>query len=168
MARTSKTEYYLAMAKTVAMRSPCSRRKFGAIIVKNDAILSSGYNGSCRGVLNCGEDIECLKDLNNEERYKSYTYCPAVHAEQNAIINAARSGVSVLDSTMYLSPLDQKDGDRSCHLCMRVMINAGIRELYYYDRDGKVAHEKHEDWIKAENEWMRNQRRDPTPKLALP
>ena len=160
MKRTTKTEYYLALARDVALRSPCSRRRFGAIIVKNDAILSTGYNGSCRGAMNCGEDIECLKDLNNEESYKSYSYCPAVHAEQNAVINAARSGVSVLDSTMYLAPFVKKDGDTACHLCMRTLINAGVKDFYYLNKDGKIVYSKIADWIKLENEWMENQKRE--------
>ncbi len=100
--RISKQEHYMKIAKTVAERSPCTRRKFGAIIVKDDAILSTGYKGSARGTKNCGEDVPCLKDLYGEKPYERHTYCPTVHAEVNAVINAARQGVSILCADIYL------------------------------------------------------------------
>ena len=103
--RISKKEHYIKIARTVAERSSCSRRKFGAIIVKDDAILSTGYNGSARKTRNCGTDrMPCLKDIHKEAPNKSYIYFPAIHAEVNAIINAARIGVSIVGGTLYLSP----------------------------------------------------------------
>lgn len=149
--RVSKIEYYLNIAQTVAQRSTCSRRKFGAVIVKNDAIISSGYNGAARGTYNCGVDVPCIKDIHNEEHYTSYRHCPAIHGEMNAILNAARHGASVLDGTLYLSPHDRKEGDRPCHLCRRMMINSGIKDCYYINRQGEISHEQRDFWVELEN-----------------
>ena len=96
MTRIGKIEYYMKIARVGALRSPCARRQFCALIIKNDSIISIGYNGSARGSWNCGIDVQCLKDLHKEPSYISYYNCPAVHAEINAIVNAARNGISVL------------------------------------------------------------------------
>lgn len=152
--RISREQYYIQIARTVAMKSPCSRRKFGAVIVKDGAIVSTGYNGSPRGTKNCGIDIQCLKDVTGEARYKSYANCPAVHAEQNAVINAARVGAAVFGGTLYLSPLQVGDGDRPCHLCRREIINAGIKDCYYLDQNENLVHEEISGWIALENQWM--------------
>jgi dCMP deaminase len=93
--RPPKDEYYLEIAKAVAQRSPCIRRKYGAVIVKNDAIVSTGYNGPARGVINCFE-VGCIKDLQNLPHGMAYEDCPGVHAEENAVVNAARNGSNVL------------------------------------------------------------------------
>ena len=82
--RPSKDEYYLEIAKVVAKRSPCLRRHYGAIIIKDDAIVSTGYNGPARGSINCFE-VGCIKDLLNLPHYAGYDYCPAVHAEENCV-----------------------------------------------------------------------------------
>ena len=153
--RVSREQYYIQIARTVAMKSPCSRRKFGAIIVKDGAIVSTGYNGSPRETINCGVEIKCLKDIANEERYTSYVNCPAVHAEQNAIINAARIGVSVFGGTIYLASLNCGNGDRPCHRCRREVINAGIKDCYYLDKSETLIHEQVNEWITIENAWMR-------------
>lgn len=152
--RINRNQYYIQIARTVAMMSPCSRRKFGAIIVKDGAIVSTGYNGSPRGTKNCGIDVPCLKNLYNEEAYKSYIYCPAVHAEQNAVINAARSGVSVLGGTLYLASLDAGDCERPCHRCRRMIINAGLKDCFYLDKREKLIHEFISSWVDIENMWM--------------
>ncbi len=142
----------------MALRSPCTRRKFGAIIVKDDVIISTGYNGSVRGSLNCGEEIICLKDLHKEQPYKSYEHCPAVHAEVNVILNVAREGgAPTKGATLYLGYVkdgDVKKSDRPCQNCRRVIIQAGIKDVYYEDKDGKIQHEDVSDWVKMENEWM--------------
>jgi len=150
---TRKAHYYLRIAAAVASRSPCSRRRFGAVLVKNDTILSTGYNGSARNTLNCGTDIPCLKDLYDEEHYKSYEYCPAIHAEQNAIINAGR--VRAIGSTLYLAPENAGDGDRPCHLCRRFIINAGVYDCWYIDKEGNLKYELVEEWVEMENAWMK-------------
>jgi dCMP deaminase len=129
--RPQKPEYYLIIAKDVARRSPCTRRKFGAVIVLDDSIISTGYNGSVRGSINCGLDCPCLKDINDEASIKSYDHCPAVHGEMNAIISAARRGVSVKGGTLYLEVIfgSQKRRDRPCFLCRRFMIQADRKSV---------------------------------------
>lgn len=154
--RPEKIEYYIGIARSVARRSPCTRRKYGAILVKNDSILASGYNGSVRGTINCGIECKCLKDTHKEKSLESYNFCPAVHAEVNAVLNAARNGVSVLGATLYLTELDGK-GDRPCRWCRRVIINSGIKDCYHLAKSGKVVYETIEEWIELENAWIENQ-----------
>lgn len=158
--RPDKILHYLEIARIISLRSCCTRRRFGAIIVKGDAIISAGYNGSCRGSLNCGIEVTCLKNAKKEESYKSYQYCPAVHGEMNAIINAARNGISVLGGTIYVSEASGLNSDRPCHLCRRLMINAGLKDCYQLDSEGNLSHETLEDWVKIEDEWMRKQLED--------
>lgn len=154
--RPNKIDYYMGIALAVAQRSPCSRRKFGAILVKNDSILASGYNGSVRGSRNCGEEVPCIKDIKKEESYKSYEFCPAIHAEVNSVLNAARNGVSVYGATLYLAVVgvEQKKGDRPCRNCRRVLINAGIKDAWFYTKELVLVHENVSDWIQLENNWM--------------
>ena len=154
MTRPTKIEYYLKIAKDVAERSPCSRRQFGAVIVNNDSIIATGYNGSVRGAPNCGIECLCLKDLHKEASYESYDNCPAIHGEVNAILNAARIGISVLGATLYLSSFKEGNGDRPCHLCRRVIINSGIKDCYFITKTGEVVHEQVESWIKFERDWI--------------
>jgi dCMP deaminase len=158
--RPSKIEANLLIAHDIALRSPCTRRKFGAIIVKDDCIISSGYNGSVRGSLNCGIDCPCLKDINQEASIKSYDHCPAVHGEMNSIINAARRGVSVEGGTMFLDVIfgSVTKRERPCFLCRRFMIQAGIKDIYFYGPDGKIVHEEVVDYVKMENEWIEAQK----------
>jgi dCMP deaminase len=148
--RISKEDYYLRIALTVALRSPCSRRKFGAILVKDDAIISTGYNGSARGTTNCGLDCLCLKNIHNEDHDKSYDHCPAIHAEMNVLFNAARNGVSTVGAILYLN---SSEGGGPCFLCRRFMLQSGIKECHF-TKDGYTYHETAEDWIKMENDWI--------------
>lgn len=145
--RLSKDEYYLQIAHATSRRSTCLRRKFGAIIVKNDVIVSSGYNGSARGVVNC-DRVGCLKDELGIPHYEGYDHCIGVHAEENAVINAARSGNSTLNGVMYIFGEDVKTGEeiepRPCSRCRRVLINAGISEIVI--KGHKIVHIKTEDW----------------------
>jgi len=140
--RISKEEYYLGIAKAVALRSPCLRRKYGAIIVKNDAIVSTGYNGPARRSTNC-EEVGCIKEILNLPHYSGYDYCPAIHAEENAVINAARNGNSVIDGTIYLYGIDVKTNKpvagMPCPRCKRVLINAGIKEVVTIDENGNIT-----------------------------
>jgi dCMP deaminase len=148
----NRVEYYLNIAKSVAAGSKCSRRKFGAIIVKDDAIVGTGYNGSARGTLNCGEDIPCIKDVAKEPHNISYDYCPAVHAEENAIINSDR--MDRVGATMYLAPFMEGTGDRPCYKCRRKLLNAQIKDIWYIDKYGKIVHEEVSFYITLDNEWM--------------
>ena len=108
--RPSKIRYYLNIAKAVSKRSTCLLRRYGAVIVKDDAIVSTGYNGSARGVVNCVDVGHCLKQMMGAKKGGGYEYCPAVHAEENAIINAARHGSAVYGGTMYVYGEEVKDG----------------------------------------------------------
>lgn len=119
--RISKTKYYLDIAKAVAQRSPCLKMSVGAIIVKDDAIISTGYNGPPRGDPHC---TVCSRM--NVESGSEYTICPAVHAEENAVINAARQGVSTIDAVLYL--WTDRGGLEPCYRCKRVLKNAGINK----------------------------------------
>jgi len=152
----------LKMCVVVAENSKCTRRKFGAVLTNQDGVqLSGGYNGSVRGSLNCGDEIACLKDKKNEASYQSYNYCPAVHAEVNAILNAARIGVSVVGSILFLnsSPVGSRSDmgcERPCLGCRRVIINSGVKEIYFVDKEGTIIHELISSWIPMENRWMEN------------
>jgi dCMP deaminase len=151
--RISKEEYYLGIAKAVALRSPCLRRKYGAIIVKNDAIVSTGYNGPARGSTNC-EEVGCIKEILNLPHYSGYDYCPAVHAEENAVINAARNGNSVIDGTLYLYGIDVKTNKpvagMPCPRCKRVLINAGIKEVVTIDESGNITKYDVKSWVEED------------------
>jgi dCMP deaminase len=154
--RPRKTDYYINIAREVATRSTCvDRRMFGALLVRNDTIISAGYNGPVRGAINCGIDIPCFKNQIGQEHNHSYEACPAVHAEMNAIINAARSGFSTLGSTLYIACF-KGEGSRPCFFCRRFCINAGIQDCYYADEKGKVIHELISDWIELENEGIKS------------
>ena len=149
--RPSKIENFMSIAKEVAMRSPCIR-KYGAVLVKDGSIISTGYNGSVRGAVNCGLDIPCLKEIMKEPR-GSYFFCPAVHSERNAIYNAARNGSSTFGSVMFFdSP--SIGGSGPCIGCRRAMIQAGVKECYYRDENGFIVHKKTSDWIADENKFM--------------
>jgi len=151
--RPTKEEYYLEIAKQIASRSTCSRRQFGAVIVKGDAIVATGYNGAVRGANNCGDFYNpCIKDKYQEESRKSYIHCPAIHAEVNAIINAARVGISIVGATIYIAELEGRN-DRPCIYCRRVIINSGI-EKCINSRLGGFSIELVKDWIGEENHWM--------------
>ena len=129
MDRVSKINYYLDIAQTVATRSTCLRKSFGAIIVKNDNIVSTGYNGAPRGRKNCSDLCTCIRDQLNIPRGERYELCRSVHSEANAIIAASRE--QMLGATLYMACLDSKTGDlvpdtNSCAMCKKLIINAGI------------------------------------------
>ena len=127
--RVSKHNYYLDIAETVAERSTCLRKKYGAIIVKNDSIVSTGYNGAPRGRKNCTDLGVCMRDKLGIPRGERYELCRAVHSEANAIIAAPRE--QMLGATLYMVGVDAKSGEllrdtNSCMMCKRMVINAGI------------------------------------------
>ncbi len=129
MARVGKDNYYLDIAQSVLERGTCLRRNFGAIIVKNDVIVSTGYSGAPRGRVNCCDTGECLRDKLNIPRGERYELCRSVHAEANAIIAASRD--QMLGATLYLVGKDMRTGEimndaNSCTMCKRLIINAGI------------------------------------------
>ena len=126
MKRISKENYYLDIAETVLERSTCIRRKFGAIIVKHDEIISTGYVGAPRGRKNCNDLNYCTRDKLGVPKGQRYELCRSVHAEQNAILSAARA--DMIDATLYLAchdaRTDQLDGEvEPCSMCKRLIIN---------------------------------------------
>jgi dCMP deaminase len=150
MARIDKVNYYLDIAQTVAERSTCLRKKYGAIIVKDDSIISTGYNGAPRGRQNCSDLNFCMREKLQIPRGERYEMCRAVHAEANAIIAASRD--QMLGSTLYQSCVDPKDGELvagtcSCMMCKRMIINAGITKVVYRDTKDEYRIVDVEDWI---------------------
>ena len=132
MLRRDKINYYLDIAETVLERSTCIRRKFGAIIVKHDEIISTGYVGAPRGRKNCNDLNYCTRDKLGVPKGQRYELCRSVHAEQNAILSAARA--DMIDATLYLAchdaRTDQLDGEvEPCSMCKRLIINAGIKQV---------------------------------------
>jgi dCMP deaminase len=154
--RPDKTTYYFEIARLVGERSPCTRRKLGAVLIRDDSFISTGYNGSIRGGLNCGIDIKCLKEIHNIPALtKPETdLCSAIHAEENAIINCARIGISTVGATLYLAPFEGKS-QRPCSRCRKMIIQAGIKDCWYIDLDGSRKHEEVSTWIELENQWMK-------------
>ena len=136
MSRVSKHNYYLDIAQTVAERCTCLRKKFGSIIVKDDVIVSTGYNGAPRGRQNCSDLNCCMRDKLNIPRGERYELCRSVHAEANAIIAAARE--RMMGATLYMACVDSKTGElvsgtNSCMMCKRLIINAGISQIVVRD-----------------------------------
>lgn len=148
--RRDKINYYLDLAEVVAQRGTCLRRRYGAVIVKNDEVISTGYTGAPRGRKNCTDVGECIRQRMNVPRGERYELCRSVHAEANAIISAARN--QMIGSALYLSGIEVDTGEIvtnscSCSMCKRLIINAGIESVYI--RDTKEAYRKIEvqDWI---------------------
>ena len=132
MGRISKENYYLDIAETVIGRATCLRRCYGAIIVKNDEIISTGYNGAPRGRKNCVDLGRCARDAMNVPRGERYELCRSVHAEANAIISASRRDMA--GGTLYLVGRDAQTGEllgdaTSCAMCRRMVINAGLARV---------------------------------------
>lgn len=130
--RVDKNNYYLDIAESVLERSTCARRAFGAVIVKNDEIISTGYNGAPRGRKNCTDLGYCMREKLEIPRGERYEMCRSVHAEQNAIISAARK--DIIDSTLYLVGKEVSTGEyvknaMPCMFCKRFIINAGIKKI---------------------------------------
>lgn len=151
MERIDKINYYLDLAETVLERGTCIRRNFGAVIVKNDEIISTGYVGAPRGRQNCSDRKICIREQLEVPRGERYELCRSVHAEQNAIISAKRE--DMIDSTLFLCGKNYKDGSyvensNPCALCKRMIINAGIKDLYIRDSKEKYRHILVEDYIK--------------------
>ena len=152
MIRRDKENYYLDIAGTVCERSTCLRKTYGAVIVKNDTIISTGYNGAPRGRQNCCDLGWCLREKHNIPSGERYELCRSVHAEANAIIAASRE--RMLGSTLYMVCVDSKDGQvvagcSSCMMCKRLVINAGISTVIVRDT-------KDEFRVIDVNEWIEN------------
>ena len=150
MARISKENYYLDIAATVLERSTCLRRLYGAIIVNNDEIISTGYNGAPRGRINCTDLGYCSREALKIPRGQRYELCRSVHAEANAIISAARR--DMLGGTLYLVGRDARSGElledaTPCAMCRRLIINAGIAKVVARVGEDRYQSTDVNDWI---------------------
>lgn len=128
--RPNKDEYYLDIAASVAKRSTCLRRRYGAVIVNNDEIIATGYNGSPRGEKNCCDTGECWRKAHHIPHGEQYEKCVSVHAEMNAIISAARK--DMVGGTLYLMGFDDSNPifhAVPCTICRRLIKNAGIKRV---------------------------------------
>ncbi len=153
MDRIDKTNYYLDIAQTVLERSTCRRRNYGAIIVRNDEIVSTGYNGAPRGRVNCTELGYCVRQQLEIPSGQRYELCRSVHAEANAIISAARS--ECIGGTLYLCGRDAESGallhdTTSCSMCRRMIINAGIARVIIRNTPTEYTVVDVEDWVKED------------------
>jgi dCMP deaminase len=136
--RPSWDEYFLDIAKLVAKRSTCLRRNYGAVLVKDNIIVSTGYNGAARGESNCIDTSECVREQYNVPKGERYELCVAVHAEQNAII--AGEPLKMQGGTIYVAGSARDGGPASaepCLLCRRMIKNAMIRRVVYLDENGR-------------------------------
>ena len=154
MKRIDKENYYLDIAETVLERSTCLRRCYGAIIVKNDEIISTGYTGAPRGRKNCIDLGYCTRQKCEMPSGKGYEKCRSVHSEQNAIISAARK--DMIGATLYLVGINQRNGEyvkdnEPCSFCKRMIINAGIEKVVMRDTKKEYRVEEVENWIKNDD-----------------
>jgi dCMP deaminase len=125
MDRPDNDTYFMRMAELAATRSTCLRRNVGAVVVKEKRVLTTGYNGAPKGLKHCAE-VGCVRLTNNIESGTRHELCRGVHAEQNAVIQAAYFGVSIKDSTIYTT-------NYPCVMCAKILVNAGVREIVYRD-----------------------------------
>ncbi len=145
MERRDKINYYLDLAEVVSQRSTCLRRRYGAVIVQNDEVISTGYVGAPRGRKNCTDLNYCIRSKMNVPRGERYELCRSVHAEANAIISSSRN--KMLGSTLYLVGVECDTGEyvanaSSCSMCKRMIINAGIAHVIIRDTkdDYRIVH----------------------------
>ena len=156
MKRIDKENYYLDIAETVLERATCLRRVYGAIIVKNDEIISTGYNGAPRGRANCVDMGYCSREAMNVPRGERYELCRSVHAEANAIISASRR--DMVGGTIYLVGRNAATGEllpdaTSCLMCRRMVINAGLERVVIRRTKTEFEVVPVETWI-AEDDLM--------------
>lgn len=150
MERRDKINYYLDLAEMVSQRSTCLRRHFGAVIVQNDEVISTGYVGAPRGRKNCTDLNYCVRQKLNVPRGERYELCRSVHAEANAIISSSRN--KMLGSTMYLVGIECDTGEyvenaSSCSMCKRQIINAGISHVIIRDTKDDYRIVNVQKWI---------------------
>lgn len=150
MERRDKTNYYLDLAEVVAQRSTCLRRIFGAVIVNNDEVISTGYAGAPRGRKNCSDMGFCIRQKLGIPRGERYELCRSVHAESNAIISASRK--QMLGSTLYLVGIEMDTKEyvknvSSCSMCKRMIINAGITKVVFRDTKNDFRVVETSEWI---------------------
>ena len=152
--RRTKENYYLDIADAALQRSTCLRRKYGAIVVSADEILSTGYNGAPRGRLNCSDLGHCTREELNIPSGERYELCRSVHAEANAIISAARR--DMLGGTLYLVGRNALSNElvhdaTPCAMCRRLIINAGIKRVVARTSDETYSVTEVEEWIENDD-----------------
>ena len=152
--RRDKINYYLDLADVVSQRCTCLRRRYGAVIVKNDEVISTGYAGAPRGRENCSDLGYCRREELKIPRGQRYELCRSVHAEANAIISASRD--KMLGSTLYLCGRECSTGEfirdsSSCSMCKRMIINAGIERVVIRDTENEYRVVEVEDWIRNDD-----------------
>lgn len=150
MDRVNKINYYLDIAQTVSERSTCLRKHYGAIIVKNDVIVSTGYNGAPRGRKNCSDLGFCQRQKLNIPQGERYELCRAAHAEANAMLAASRD--QMLGSTLYMACVNPDTGVlipnvTSCSMCKRLVINAGIKQVIVRESVSDYTVYEVFDWV---------------------
>lgn len=150
MARRDKINYYLDLADVVSQRGTCLRRRYGAVIVKNDEVISTGYVGAPRGRKNCTDLGFCIRQQMKIPRGERYELCRSVHAEANAIISAERN--KMIGATLYLSGREASSGEyirqsNSCSMCKRMIINAGIEKVIIRDSEDEYREILVQDWV---------------------
>ena len=154
MERVSKENYYLDIAEAVIERATCLRRVYGAIIVKNDEIISTGYNGAPRGRRNCVDMGFCTREALKVPRGERYELCRSVHAEANAIISASRR--DMVGGTLYLVGRNAQTGEilsdaTSCPMCRRHIINAGLERVVIRQTPEKFEVVRVQDWVDGDD-----------------
>jgi len=150
MNRRDKQNYYLDIAETVSQRCTCLRKHYGAVIVKDDEVIATGYVGAPRGRKNCSDIGLCIREERKIGRGERFELCRSVHAEANAIISASRK--DMLGSTLYMTGFDMNTGDyienaNSCTMCKRLIINAGIVQVIIRDSKDSYRTINVDDWI---------------------
>jgi len=149
--RISEDQYYLNIAREVAARSTCLRRKFGAVIVKNKQIISTGYCGAPRGTVNCSDIGHCFRNELGAKPGEHYEWCRSVHGEANAIIHASR--LEMMGGTLYLVGMNSATHEitadaEPCRMCKRMIINAGIETVVIQAGNGQIRRVKVSEWIR--------------------
>ena len=153
MERRDKVNYYLDLAEMVSQRSTCLRKHYGAVIVNNDEVISTGYEGAPRGRKNCSDIGRCIREELHVPRGERYELCRSVHAEANALISASRE--RMIGASLYLTGVDARTGgyvkkSSCCSMCKRMVINAGIEHVYIRDTKNEYRKVDVEDWIRED------------------
>ena len=154
--RISKIDTYLNCAESFAYRSTCLKRKYGAVIVKDDAVISTGYNGSPRGYENCCDIGNCPRMRRNMHQGEGYEMCRAIHAEANALLNCSRE--QTIGADLYLTSINPDDNSihraKPCPLCARTIIQAGINNVILRQGEGEdnyvIVPAKELEWVTME------------------
>ena len=147
MERRDKVNYYLDLAEMVSQRSTCLRKHYGAVIVNNDEVISTGYVGAPRGRKNCSDIGRCIREELHVPRGERYELCRSVHAEANALISASRE--RMIGASLYLTG-GYVENSSCCSMCKRMVINAGIEHVYIRDTKNEYRKVDVEDWIRED------------------